>query len=244
VASHSYNMAATDEAARRIESENRSYWQTEASANGPEEPGDAIQSTSLAARFLSDMNHRVTHWIHFLGFERPDPNDNVTRILAFTAQPLRVTTFHKYFTYRQLVRAFDVGATFRDSQSSLDGDMAWTYGKKARVTAAAARNPDVTWAIGVSNFDPNDNNGYANGYKSKAFNVTLLVPELAACPNWPRARTGRVPELAACPNWPRARTGRVPELAACPNWPRAETCALPCAAAASGRTTPTRARSP
>jgi hypothetical protein len=76
---------------------------TEASDNGPEEAGNSYRAASLAARFLNDMNHRVTHWIHFLGFEVTDPRDNATRIMAYTPNPLRTTIFQKYFTYQQLV---------------------------------------------------------------------------------------------------------------------------------------------
>jgi hypothetical protein len=69
VSSHSYNMAATDDIARRLggsKGENlKEYWMTEASDNGPEEAGNSYRAASLAARFLNDMNHRVTHWIHF-----------------------------------------------------------------------------------------------------------------------------------------------------------------------------------
>lgn len=192
IASHSYGMAATDEAAKRIAGaggENlKPYWQTESSANGAEAPGDAIQAASLAARFLSDMNHRVTHWVHFLGFEAPDPNDNATRIIAYQAAPLRPVVFQKYFYYRQLARTFDVGAAFRQSQSSLEGEMTWTYGPKPRVTVAAARNPDGSWGIGLSNFTapdflevPKENNGgdFFNGYRARTFEVTVEVPELA-----------------------------------------------------------------
>jgi O-glycosyl hydrolase len=159
VSSHSYNMAATDDIARRIEAKNGSnekeYWMTEASENGSEEPGNEFRAASLAARFLNDMNHRVTQWMHFIGFEIADPRDNATRIIAYNADrpaPLKPTVFQKYYTYRQLSGAFDVGATFRDSQSSLDGDMTWTYGQKPRLTASAAQNPDGSWAMGLANY--------------------------------------------------------------------------------------------
>lgn len=183
--SHSYNMAATEKAAQSIEGSGKSYWMTEASANGPEAPGDTLQAASLSTRFLSDMNHRVTHWIHFIGFETPDPNDNATRIIAYTTGPLKATVFQKYFSYRQLSNAFDVGAQFRQSQSSLEGEMTWTYGPKARITAAAAQNPDGSWAIGISNFtarafsDAPDNSGYANGFRAQTFDVKIEIPELA-----------------------------------------------------------------
>ena len=185
IASHSYGMAATEDAAKRIADTHKSYWMTEASANGPEAPGDALEAASLASRFLSDMNHRVTHWIHFIGFETPDPHDNATRIIAYTTRPLRTTVFQKYFYYKQLSQTFDVGAVFRKSQSSLDGEMTWTYGPKPHLTVAAARNPDGSWGVGLSDFtlppsaSPNNSNGFFNGDKAHAYTVTVNVPELA-----------------------------------------------------------------
>ncbi len=187
VASHSYNMAATENIAHRIEGTEKSYWMTEASDNGPEVPGDALRAASLASRFLSDMNHRVTHWVHFVGFEVPDPNDNATRILAYTPTPFGMTMFQKYYYYRQLSRTFDQGAIFRQSQSALDGGMTYTYGKKPRLTAAAARNPDGTWGIGLSNYtsptfwDTDDEKDFAlhnSGYAAQTFAVTLRIPDL------------------------------------------------------------------
>ena len=192
IASHSYAMAATEQAARYVAgpdgTNTTDYWMTEASANGPEAPGDAVRGASLAGRFLSDMNHRVTHWIHFLGFESPDPNDNATRVLAYTTQPLRTTIFQKYYYYRQLAAAFDVGAVFRESRSTLEGALTCTYGKKPPPTVAAARNPDGTWGIGVVNFtgdtasfndNPDDAQGYANGEAARVIDVTVRIPELA-----------------------------------------------------------------
>ena len=189
IASHSYNMAATEEAARRVAGTGKSYWMTEASDNGPEAPGDAGRAASLASRFLSDMNHRVTHWIHFVAFEVPDPHDNATRILAYTPAPFAVTTFQKYYYYKQLSQTFDVGAVFRASRSDSEGDMTYTFGKKPRLTAAAARNPDGTWGIGLSNYtspafkDADDEKDFAlhnSGYAARTFAVTVHVPELAS----------------------------------------------------------------
>ena len=194
VSSHSYNMAATDDIARRIAAPDgqnlKEYWMTEASDNGAEEPGDAFRAASLASRFLNDMNHRVTHWIHFLGFEAPDPKDNATRILSFTSAPLKTTVFQKYFYYQQLSNAFDIGALFRDSKSSLDGDMTWTYGKKPRVIAAGAQNPDGSWSAGISNYTADSFAGVqgwadekwnrrAGGHTpGQTFQVTLNIEEL------------------------------------------------------------------
>ena len=190
LASHSYGMAATPEAAHRVAAgpvgpNTKAYWMTEASDNGPEAVGDATRAASLASRFLSDMNHRTTHWIHFLGFEVPDPNDNATRIIASTTRPLQLQIFQKYYYYQQLAETFDPGATFQSTTSSTEGPMTWTYGKKPRLTAATARNPDGTWSIGLSNFtapaftdDPNQPNSSANGQPSRLIEVTLKIPEL------------------------------------------------------------------
>ena len=191
LASHSYGMAATEEAARRVAAPSgvgnaKSYWMTEASDNGAEVPGDATRAASLAGRFLNDVNHRVTHWVHFLGFEVPDPNDDATRILAYTPGPLRVTFFQKYYYYRQLAATFDPGATFRASISSAEGDMTWTYGRKPRLTVAAARNPDGTWGVGAVDFtsaafrdDPAEPNSAGNGHPARSFRLTVRIEELA-----------------------------------------------------------------
>ena len=188
IASHSYNMAANAEIDRRIEGTDKSYWMTEASDNGPEVPGDALRAASVAARFLNDMNHGVTNWVHFVGFETPDVNDNATHILAYTTAPYEVTTFEKYYYYRQLSDAFDVGAVFHRALSSTEGDMTYSYGKKPRINAAAGRNPDGAWAIGLSNdtstafSDTDDEHDFARhngGYAARTFAVTVAIPELA-----------------------------------------------------------------
>ncbi|WP_428304367.1 hypothetical protein [Lacipirellula sp.] len=207
IASHSYNMAATDRAASYIagpEGRNtKEYWMTEASDNGPEEEGmigvPAARAISLAARFLNDMNHRVTHWVHFLGVEctAAPYADDATRIIAFEVNPFRSKVMKKYHTYQQLSRAFDAGAVFRDSHSSLDGDMTWTYGRKPHVIAATARNPDGSWSCGICNFTADsflkvqgwadDKWNVEQGGHSPAqhFRVTLRVDELKDQPAIP-----------------------------------------------------------
>ncbi len=191
VASHSYNMASTPTAANQVAGTGKQYWQTEASDNGPEVPGDTLRAASLASRFLNDMNHRTTHWIHFLGFEEADPNDNATRIFAYTNNPFRVARFEKENYYRLLSQTFDAGAVFRASASNLEGDMTYTFGKKPRITVAAAQNPDGSWGVGVSNFtsptfSDSDNESnfdlHNSGYAAKTFNVTVRMPELADSP--------------------------------------------------------------
>ena len=53
-------------------------------------------------------------------------------------KPFRTKVLKKYYTYQQLTQAFAEGAVFRASQSSLDGDMTWTYGQKPHLVAATA----------------------------------------------------------------------------------------------------------
>lgn len=189
VASHSYNNAATKEIADRVAGTGKEYWQTEASDNGREEAGDTLRAVSLTSRFLNDMNHRVTRWIHFIGFETADPGDNATRIFAYTPLPFRLTVFRKQAYYQQLSQTFDVGSVFRHSTSDREGEMTYTYGKKPRITVAAARNPDGSWGIGISNFtsptfqdaeDPNNFERHNSGYAAQTFRVTIRLPEMTA----------------------------------------------------------------
>ncbi len=84
---------------------------------------------------------------------------------------------------------FDVGAVFRHSTSSLgDPEMTWTYGKKPQLIAAAARNADGTWAVGLANFthasftDRRDNDDQ-KGFPAEAFDVTVVIEELRATDN-------------------------------------------------------------
>lgn len=187
IATHSYNNAATEAMAGRSLGQ-KPYWMTEASDIGPEASGDALRAASVASRFLNDINHGVTHWMHFIGFEEADPKDNATRIIAYNASPFRITRFQKYAYYKQLSQTFDVGAVLRHSTSDKEGEMTYTYGKKPRINAAVAKNPDGTWAIGLSNYtapsfsdaeDPKNFELHNSGYSAKTFRITVRIPELA-----------------------------------------------------------------
>ncbi len=191
ISTHSYNMAANaamyDATGRGTGAAPKEYWQTEASTVGFESAGDAERGASLSARFLNDVNHGVTHWFHFIGFHDDDPADNGTRILKYDPDDPAdtwLTTFTKYHYFQQLTGTFDIGSTFRKVDSSLEGDMGWTYGRKPRVVASVARNPDKTWAVAVVNYTSDgvvantaferDNAGHA----AEAFKVTLVIEEL------------------------------------------------------------------
>ncbi|BDI32495.1 hypothetical protein CCAX7_45460 [Capsulimonas corticalis] len=191
VATHSYNNAATEEMAKRAAG--KSYWVTEAGGmtDTEEQAGDALQAASIASRFLNDVNHGVTHWQFFIGFEQSDPNGDSGRILKYDVAPFHMTVLQKYYSLKQLAETFDVGAVFRHSASSLDGEMDYSYvnppQQKPHVNAAVARNPDGTWGVGLSNFTsddfqrPSTPDWYRRqgGYPARTFDVTVRIPELA-----------------------------------------------------------------
>ncbi len=192
LATHSYHNCATVEMADRTDG--KDYWITEAGGifDGDESVGDEVQAASVSARFLNDVNHGVTHWVFFIGYELADPAGNTCRIIKYTDNPFDVQVLEKYHYLRQLQRAFDSGAVFRRATSSVDGDMTYKYGPKPRVNAAVARNPDGTWTIGLTNFTSDRLTGPTadpvyrdfpakddlGARPSQSFDVTVNVPEL------------------------------------------------------------------
>ncbi len=188
IATHSYNMAATPEMASRAAG--KEFWITEAGGtfDGDEDAGDAIQAASVASRFLNDLNHGATHWQFFIGAELADPRGNTDRILKYEVEPFRLTVLQKYFYLKQLAETFDAGAAVRHCTSSLDGEMTYTYGKKPHIFAAAARNPDGTWGLGICNdtsptFSADDDEknfeSHNSGRPAQAYTVTIRIAELA-----------------------------------------------------------------
>ncbi len=196
IATHSYNMASRPEESAIVDNTGKEFWITEAGGGGislpdREAPNDGLEAASAASRFLNDMNHRVTRWVWFIGAmdvtHYPVDFDNVQRLIEW--QPGRAADWYtpllKYYYLRRLSETFDVGAVFRHSASSLEGDMTYTYGRKPRLNAAAARNPDGTWGVGLSDFTSDQflldtplNRDNA-GSPSETFAVTVRVPELA-----------------------------------------------------------------
>lgn len=190
ISTHSYNMDANDDMVNYILGTSKGYWMTEAggvSANGAESDGDAMEAAAAASRYLSDMNHMVDHWLWFLGYEVPNPDDDIQRMIRYTASPFDIDPLEKYYYLEQLSQTFDVGAQFRSSSSSLEGDMDWTYGHKPMITVAAAENPNGTWGVGISNFtsdyftDPNTPTWDQTqlGQAAQTFDVTVDIPEMA-----------------------------------------------------------------
>ncbi len=196
IATHSYNMATRPEEAAVVAGTGKEFWITEAGGGGlamasSEQPVDPLEAASMASRVLNDLNHRVTRWVWFIGAmdvaHYPVDFDNVQRLIEY--QPDRPADWYlpllKYYYLRRLSQTFDVGAVFRLSQSSLEGDMTYTYGRKPRLNAAAGRNPDGTWAVALSDFTSSaflldtQLNKDNSGYPPQSFVVTVRVPELA-----------------------------------------------------------------
>ena len=212
IATHSYNNAATEGMAERRHG--KEYWTTESGGitDSGENAGDRLQAASVSSRFLNDVNHGVTHWQFFIGTEYADPAGNTDRLLKYdpktAGHPLHLTVLQKYYSLRQLSGAFDTGAVFRHCLSSLGGEMTYTYGKKPHVNAAAAENPDGSWAVGLSNFtapgfqdadDPANFPLHNSGYHAQVYAVTVRVPELATLPALRfavRRSGGTPPEIA------------------------------------------------
>ena len=196
IATHSYNMASRPEEAALVADTGKEFWITEAGGGGlalpdREAANDGLEAASAASRYFNDMNHRVTRWVWFIGAmdvtHYPVDFDNVQRLIEFQPgqQADWYTPLLPYYYLRRLAETFDVGAVFRHSVSSQEGDMTDTYGRKPRLNAAAARNPDGTWGVGLSDFtsdrflqDTPLNKDNA-GYPPQDFVVTLRVPELA-----------------------------------------------------------------
>lgn len=196
IATHSYNMASRPEEAAIVAGTGKEFWITEAGGGGislppSEQPIDGLEAASMASRVLNDLNHRVTRWVWFIGVmdvaHYPVDNDNVQRLIEF--QPDRPADWYlpllKYYYLRRLSQTFDPGAVFRQSSSSLEGDMTYTYGRKPRLNAAGSRNPDGSWGVALSNFTSNaflqdtPLNKDNSGYPPQNFTVTIRVPELA-----------------------------------------------------------------
>jgi hypothetical protein len=104
-ATHSYNMAATPDLAAYVRKNGRDYWQTEAG-------GDAEGNTA-AARFLNDLNNRVTHWSFFIG---PASGVDEQQLLSPSARSFT------YYYLRHLASSFVPGTIIRHTTSSIEGE--------------------------------------------------------------------------------------------------------------------------
>lgn len=183
VATHSYNMGANAAVENLILDTGKEYWITEAGRalprNVDEEPGDVAEAAGVAARFLNDMNHSVTHWFWFIGIGHFDkhPNKDSGQVLARPDDQFGAVKFNtKYYYLKQLREAFDLGAIFYPSSSLEEGRMNWGYGQKPAVIASMARNPDGTWGVGVVNITGLPDSKIAQFLRGESYEVELTIP--------------------------------------------------------------------
>jgi hypothetical protein len=188
VATHSYNMAATEEVAKRVIGTGKTYWQTESSDNGDEGPDNAVRAATTAARVLNDLNHMVTHWIWFIGWGTGGyyDGDGGTKLFVYDPSSGKLLKHLKYSYLLQLRQTLRPGALVRHCTSAGEGEMHYTYGLKPAINAAAAQNADGSWALGVVNDTgiPSSWSG-TSWHPAETFEVTLDVAELAGAGDAP-----------------------------------------------------------
>lgn len=172
IASHSYNMAALEKWAQLSFTTNKDYWMTESSNNGLDSETNDNEATSLAGRFLNDMNHGVTNWVYFIAYAS-DTEDSMTKFIVYDIPTNKIIVFCKYYYIKQLFTTFRKGATFRKVLANGSDEMNQTYKSKSPYNAAVAQNADGSWSLSVAN-----GTGIQE-FNPQPYKFTFDVPELA-----------------------------------------------------------------
>jgi hypothetical protein len=188
IATHSYNMAATEDFAQTIAGTGKEYWITETGDNGPERADDESFAAMSAARFLNDMNHGVTDLIWFIGVSTSDnlasDGDSATKLGVYDKATGQLFKPLKYWYFMQQRTVFEFGTTFRHTTSASEGDMTYTYGRKPAVNVAAGINADSTWAAGIVNDTGIPlSNADTSWHAAQTYNVSLTINELVGKPD-------------------------------------------------------------
>ncbi len=188
VSSHSYSNGGNDWTTPVLD--DKPWWQTESSELGNEQLGDDVRGVKNASRFLNDMNHLITHWFYFIGFQQSptgDP-DRGAKLIAWNPNTNENLIFLKYHYLKRLTETFEPGAVFRRTTNpnrvrNQPASMQWKDPEKPATNAAVARNQDGSWAIGITN-----NTGlpaYSNDTfrATQHYNTRINIPELANAGN-------------------------------------------------------------
>lgn len=186
ISTHSYTMAAIPLIEEFVLDSNKEYWMTEAGRGLPkiidENPGEINEASTVAARFLNDMNHSVTHWFWFIGFGHHDkhPNKDSGHVLVKPdgSRTGGIKFNSKYFYLKQLRQTFDLGARFYAVVPPKGLRSVWSYGQKPALTLSAAKNLDGSWGIGLVNTTGiNFSNPLMQFYEAKTYSVDILLPD-------------------------------------------------------------------
>ncbi|MBD3392773.1 MAG: hypothetical protein GF418_11780 [Chitinivibrionales bacterium] len=196
---HAYNMSMTREQRDQWEAYvepngTKEVWETESShAWYAEGFSDSAVGGETAGRILGDLNLGTNIWMYWIGYAHYDPNDNGARIMGFNPETGSYRPLLKFYYFRALSRTFDVGAVFRRSQLDLADQyptkyqewydrvnyMEYTFGMKNPIGAAAAKNPNGQWGMGVANMTGIPSRGTGSEYyPATSYDVTFHITEL------------------------------------------------------------------
>lgn len=180
LSTHSYSMAASTPIANAITSAKKEFWITEAGNTGHEEAGDTERASSLAARFLNDLNHQVTHWLHFIAFSDSGnltvDTDNATKLLVFDRKTGDVFESLQYSYLRMLRVAFPTGCKVYPVTANSGGDLVNSHGQKPPLNAAFARLPDGRWSLAVVNLTGLTTTPIAIYHPASTLSVKIQLP--------------------------------------------------------------------
>jgi hypothetical protein len=179
----SYGWSMRDTVRQLAEQLGKEQWVTLAAIDGRNNNnGDPMLATAIAANLLSNLNHGVGSWNHWVWDQLFNFNN---------AQP------NLRFRYLQAIgQYFDPGAVVRRvwaDPSQPTPSMAWNYydinspanNLQPEVVAAAALNPDSTYTLAVINLSGIHAQHFLSDYypnEAETFAITLQIDELLDVP--------------------------------------------------------------
>ena len=187
--SHSYGNNTIPETNAYINSApDKRYWQTEsADPESPDSPTNAPIAAKTAARIMGDFNHSVNTWMYFHGVLTKNFNDSTAGVTIGIYDPnLKQARLHLKHAYmKQLMQTFERGGTFYrctnpERYAYQNPALFMNYNAKGAFYAAACKNPDGSWGIGVVNTTSLPANSSGDNWKPAAtFNFKLDMSALS-----------------------------------------------------------------